>query len=86
MRQRSPLYRLLLLLDNHLALFFALLMQPRQVIALSCELLVHVFCLLPPAPTLVYVPLLLTSVPIPRESWLLLQALIVFKEPLILSF
>ena len=56
MRQRNPLYRLLLLLDRHPLLYFAPLTQLQQVVALSCvlliqlsgELLVHVSDWLPP--------------------------------------
>ena len=41
MRQRSPLYHLLLLLDNHLPHFVTPLMPPRQVVALSNVLLLQ---------------------------------------------
>ena len=69
MRQRSPLYHLLLLLDNHPPLFFSPLMLLRQVVAISSvlllqlisELLTHVSDLLPPTLFIFYVPLLLFS-------------------------
>ena len=43
MRQRNPLYRLLLLLDRHPLLYFAPLTQPKQVVALSYVLLLQLF-------------------------------------------